>query len=221
MTPASRAAGSVHVSVLVFACDAALAALAVLAGRCSHRLRSGWAKRRRMKTREAVHRLAQDVIARYHFTISRGRSMGEARPIGRSAQHGLPCIAYDVMRSARYRDGESLPARVGSELARATSSAARWRNPRAAEGPRRSNVVMLETATLVENPVSALAAGTILRSSLRDPDRWRSLDRSRAAVVTSSVRPASAGLMIIGWFVRLGRSAFRVVGNLVATSGFA
>jgi len=163
------------------------------------------------------------------LTIVHGvASMGEARQIGRLGSRTVSLYLLTMVLAV----GTGLvlvnlvrPG-VGSDLAKtAFFRSAVGASAQAAGGPPALDVFLLETANqLVENPVSALAAGHILPIVAFAILLGLALARlgPRAAAVTEFLSgAASAVLMIIGWFVRLAPvGIFALVGNLVATIGF-
>ena len=163
------------------------------------------------------------------LTIVHGvASMGEARQIGRLGSRTVSLYLLTMVLAV----GTGLvlvnlvQPGVGSELANSEFfRSAMGANAHAAAGPPALDVFLLETANqLVENPVSALAAGHILPIVAFAILLGLALARlgPRAAAVTEFLSGASSAvLMIIGWFVRLAPvGIFALVGNLVATIGF-
>jgi Na+/H+-dicarboxylate symporter len=163
------------------------------------------------------------------LTIVHGvASMGEARQIGRLGTRTVAlylltmvlAVATGLILVNTVKPG------VGSNLAKSEFfRSAVGANAHAATGPPPIGVFLLETANqLVENPVSALAAGHILPIVAFAILLGLALARlgARAAAVTEFLSGASSAvLMIIGWFVRLAPvGVFALVGNLVATIGF-
>ena len=163
------------------------------------------------------------------LTITHGvASMGEARQVGRLGSRTVLLYLLTMVLAA----GTGLvlvnlvQPGVGSDLAKSEFfQHALGAHPQAPEGPPPLGDFLLATANqLLENPVSALAAGHILPLVFFAILLGCALLRLGpiAAPMTEFLSAAApAVLVMIGWFVRLAPiGIFALVGNLVATIGF-